>query len=175
MPADHPPLRMIADDAKMTKKDLQRWVKAANGGSLESCTVPWVAAGSHHGHDVALEWIESKQENVAVAGWKTLCSLVALKDDAELDLAELKRLLQRVQKTIHQQPNYVRYAMNSFVIAVGRYVRPLSDLALQVAEKIGQVSVDVGNTECKVPSAVEKLSKVRQRGAVGKKCKTVKC
>src|SRR5713101_3581597 len=35
---------LIADDAQMTKQDLNRWVKKANGGSLESHTVPWVAA-----------------------------------------------------------------------------------------------------------------------------------
>src|SRR5271155_5218848 len=42
---------LIADDAKMTKKDLNRWVKAAYGGSLPSCTVAWVAAGSVHGYE----------------------------------------------------------------------------------------------------------------------------
>src|SRR5436190_14305304 len=30
---------LIADDAKMTKKDLNRWVKMANGGALASSTV----------------------------------------------------------------------------------------------------------------------------------------
>jgi 3-methyladenine DNA glycosylase AlkD len=95
------PAGLIADDAKMTKNDLNRWVKTAVGGALASATVPWVAAGSRHGYELALEWIESKKENVAVAGWATLSSLVALKDDADLDLAGLKRLLERVQATIH--------------------------------------------------------------------------
>ena len=88
---------LVADDAKMTKKDLNHWVKTANGGSLASATVPWVAAGSNHGYEIALEWIESEQENVAVAGWGTLSCLVAMKDDDDLDLAGLKRLLKRVQ------------------------------------------------------------------------------
>src|SRR5271168_2074902 len=39
---------LVADDAKMTKKDLNCWAKTANGGALPSATVPWVAAGSHH-------------------------------------------------------------------------------------------------------------------------------
>ena len=89
---------LVADDAKMTKKDLNHWVKMANGGALASATVPWVAAGSNHGYEIALEWIESEKENVAAAGWATLSSLVALKDDADLDLAGLKRLLERVQQ-----------------------------------------------------------------------------
>src|SRR5687767_2995452 len=56
---------LIADDAKMTPKDLNRWVEKAHGG-LESYTVPWVAAGGRHGRELALKWIESKKENVAV-------------------------------------------------------------------------------------------------------------
>ena len=166
---------LVADDAKMTKKDLNRWVKTANGGALASATVPWVAAGSHHGYEIALEWIESENENVAVAGWATLSSLVAMKDDDDLDSAGLKRLLQRVQETIHQQPDSVRYAMNGFLIALGTYVQGLSDLAVQAAAKVGQVSVDMGNTACKVPNALEYIQQARERGTIGKKRKTVKC
>lgn len=166
---------LIADDEKMTKKDLNRWVAKAYGGGLASYTVPWVAAGSKHGRELGLEWIESKKETVAVAGWATLSNLVALRDDAELDLAGLKKLLQRVEKTIHKQPNLVRYAMNGFVIAVGTYVAPLTDLALRIGESIGSVSVDMGDTSCQVPSAPDQIRKAQTRGAIGKKRKTVKC
>src|SRR5271170_8485006 len=48
---------LVADDARMTKKDLNGWVKKAQGGALASATVPWVAAGSNHGYEIALEWI----------------------------------------------------------------------------------------------------------------------
>src|SRR5260370_10116310 len=53
---------LIADDAKMTKKDLQRWVDQANGTTLCGSTVAWVAAESRHGREIALKWIESKEE-----------------------------------------------------------------------------------------------------------------
>ena len=166
---------LIADDLKMTKKDLKHWLEKANCGALCEYTVPWVAAESKHGRELALEWIESKRESAAIAGWATLSSLVSIKDDAELDLAELKQLLQRVQKTIHQQPDRVRYVMNGFVIAVGSYVKSLTELALKTAEKIGTVKVDMGDTACKVPFAPEYIQKVRKRGTIGKKRKTAKC
>lgn len=166
---------LIADDEKMTKKDLEGWVAKASSDALAQFTVAWVAAESPHGWELALKWIDSSKEGTATAGWSTLGGLVAIKDDAGLDLAELKRLLQRVQKTIHDAPNRVRYVMNSFVICVGSYVKPLSELALQTAAKIGPVSVDMGNTACKVPSAVEYIRKVEKRGTIGKKRKTVKC
>ncbi len=165
---------LIADDAQMTRKDLQRWVEKANR-PLSGSTVPWVASGSPHGHAIALEWIESSQELIAAAGWATLSHLVSTKEDAELDLAELKRLLQRVQKTIHQAPDEVRSKMNGFVIAVGSYVKALTTLAKQTGEKIGPVTVDMGNTACQVPFAPDYIRKVEQRGTIGKKRKSAKC
>jgi 3-methyladenine DNA glycosylase AlkD len=166
---------LIADDLAMTKKDLRQWVENANCAMISEYTVPWVAAESKHGRELALEWIESRKESVATAGWATLSSLAAIKDDAEIDLTEFKHLLQRVQKTIHQQPNRVRYVMNSFVIAVGTYVQALTDLALQTAEKIGRITVEMDGTACKVPYAPEYIQKVQRRGAIGKKRKTAKC
>ncbi len=166
---------LIADDARMTKKDLRRWVARATSTALCEYTVPWVAAGSPHGHELALEWIESDKEGVAAAGWNTLSGLVAITDDGDLDLDELRRLLRRVRETIHGQPNRVRYSMSGFIIALGCYVRPLTDLAVETGRAIGRVDVDVGNTACKVPYAPDYIDKVRKRGALGKKRRPIKC
>src|SRR5437762_8399684 len=50
---------LIADDLKMTKQDLQHWVDGAYCGTLSEYTVPWVAAESKHGRELALRWIDS--------------------------------------------------------------------------------------------------------------------
>src|SRR5688500_11625231 len=73
---------LIADDAQMTRKDLQRWIALANTTHppLAFSTVPWVASGSPHGWELALEWIDSKKPLTASAGWATLSSLVSVKD-----------------------------------------------------------------------------------------------
>jgi hypothetical protein len=158
----------------MTKKDLQKW---ADGACMPLCTstVAGVAAEGPHGRQIALKWIESKKESVAATGWATLGFIVALKDDADLDLAELKKLIDRVKTTVHRQPNRVRYQMMSFLIAVGCYVTPLTAEVLKTAAAIGTVEVDMGDTACKVPSVAEYIDKVKKRGTLGKKRKTVKC
>ncbi|MEY2488973.1 MAG: hypothetical protein QOC70_915 [Verrucomicrobiota bacterium] len=166
---------LIADDARMTKKDLQHWIENAIHSPLAGSTVPWVAAGSPHGWELALKWIDSKKTLTAAAGWATFGSLVSIKDDSKLDLPELKRLLEQVRKTVHQAPDAVRRQMNLFVIAVGSYVPPLTDTAIQTAEKIGPVTVDMGNTSCQVPFAPDYIRKVQNRGTIGKKRKTAKC
>ena len=166
---------LIADESRMTRKDIQRWMKTANCGALAEYTVPWVASETNFGHELALEWIESKDENVAVAGWKTLSCMVAITDDKDLDIVELKQLLERVRTTIHEQPNLVRYVMNNFVISVGIYVQALTKPALQTAAKIGIVTVDMHGTACKVPSAPVYIRKAQDRGTIGRKRKTNRC
>jgi len=140
-----------------------------------SATVAWVAAGSPHGKALALEWIDSTKALEAVAGWFTLSSLVAIQEDADLDLPGLKRLLGRVQKSIHQSPDGVRYAMNGFVIALGSYVTSCTEQAIKVGEKIGPVHADLGDNACQIPFAPEYIRKIQQRGTIGKKRKTAKC
>jgi 3-methyladenine DNA glycosylase AlkD len=166
---------LVADDAKMTKTDLRGWVKKATCAALAEYTIAWVAAGSPHGRELALEWIESEQETAATAGWATLASLVGITGDEDLDIAGLEKLLERVAKTIHDRPNRVRYSMNSFVIAVGCSVKPLTAAALTTAKAMGAVSVDMGETSCRVPAAADYIRKVEARGTLGKKRKTAKC
>jgi len=112
---------------------------------------------------------------VAASGWCTYSGLVATKADALLDLAEIERLLATIVKEIHAAPNRVRSAMNGFVIAVGTYVKPLLKQARAAAQKIGEVSVDVGDTACKVPLASAYIAKNEAAGRVGKKRKTIRC
>lgn len=165
---------LIADDAKMTKKDLQKWIERANSPWTAEYSVPWVASASPHGREMALKWIESKDEVIAAAGWQTYSSLIATTDDAQLDLAEIKSLLGRAAKSIHEQPNRVKYVMNSFVIAVGCYVKPLHKLAVETAKGIGKVAVDLVGS-CTIPFAPDKIKKFEARSAIGKKRKSAKC
>jgi hypothetical protein len=159
----------------MIKRDLNRRVEAAYWYLLSESTVPWVAAESPHGWAIGLEWIESKTEAIAAAGWSTLGAVLKIKPDDELDMAKIRELLDRVAKTIHEQPNRVRLQMNGFVIDVGSYVAALTDRSFEVADKIGLVKVNMGETACKFPGAREYIEKVRVSGKLGKKRKTAKC
>ena len=166
---------LIADDSRMTRQDLQRWLDRAYCPGIHEFTVPWVAAESAHGWELGLEWIESTNERHTAAGWATLSSVASLRDDAELDLAALASLLDRVQRSIHEHPNRVRYTMNGFVIAVGSFVKPLHERAVAVARSIGEVFVDMGGTSCKVPLALDYIRKVEARGSLGKKRRSARC
>ena len=165
---------LIADDALMTAADLRHWLANACR-PLAGVTVPSVAAGSPHGWDLALEWLEAEDEMTALAGWATLAAIVSVRADAELDTAALRKLIERVEAEIHSAPNQVRYQMNGFLIAVGCFVPALTDAAKAAGARTGKVVVDMGDTSCQVPYAPEYIAKVEARGTVGKKRKSAKC
>lgn len=166
---------LIADETKMTREEIQNWAEKAYWSMLSEYSVAWVASESNYGQQLAKEWIESDKENIAAAGWATLSSLVAIKPDAEIDLEEYKMYLIRVEDTIQQAPNRVRYTMNGFVIAVGSYVTDLTEVALNTAKRIGAVKVKMGDTACNVPFAPDYINKVISMGKVGKKRKAARC
>lgn len=159
----------------VTKERLQAWVTHAYWYSLAEYTVAGLAAESHYARELAIEWINSPEEMIAVSGWSTYANYVSITPDEQLDLNELHALLQQVQTTIHSERNRVRYTMNTFVISVAAYVQPLTAEAKAVAEAIGKVRVDVGNTACKVPLATDYIAKIESMGKIGNKKKTCIC
>ena len=166
---------MVADGSLMTKKQLDSWARDSSWQMISEYTVPGVATESKHAHDLAMNWITSKKESVASCGWNTYAGIVTVTPDEDLDLAEIRSLLKRVEKEIDSAPNRVRYTMNAFVIAVGGYVLPLSTQAKATAKKLGKVEVDMHGTSCKVPLATEYIRKIETAGRAGKKRKTITC
>jgi len=160
---------LIADPIQLNKAELNDWVKKAYWYMLSEYAIASIASKSDHGLEVALSWVKSKNEMVATAGWSTLSNLLAIKPEDFFDLDLLTGLLYRIESTIHESPNRVRYSMNGFVISMGVYVSALAAKAIETAEKIGKVKVDMGGTACKVPIAREYIEKVRKRGFSGKR------
>jgi len=166
---------LVADGSKMSRSDLLKWADKANWQMLSEYTVPWVTSENKDAVPIALDWIESKNEAIAASGWCTLSGLASIKPDHEIDINLYRMLLVRVEKTIHQEQNRVRYCMNGFVIAVGGGISELNNLAMSVAKNIGTVQVNSGETACKVPNAPDYLQKIIDLGRVGRKRKTMKC
>nr|WP_144923289.1 DNA alkylation repair protein [Paenibacillus bovis] len=159
----------------MTKETLQNWAKQAYWYMVAEYTVAQVTAESDFALELAREWMESEEEMIAVSGWSTYANYLSITPDENLDVEEIRTLLNQVRNTIHEERNRVRYVMNSFVLAVGTYVEELNEEAKQVAEAIGKVHVDVGNTACKVPLAIDYIKKVEAKNRVGMKRKTCIC
>jgi len=164
---------LMADEKKISKEQLQRWVKKANWYYLSEYTVPWITAESNYGFELGLEWIRSDEETVASAGWSTLANYASINNS--LDLETYASLLEEIPDQIQNAQNRVKYTMNGFVIAVGCYIPELTAKSKEIAKKIGKVDVFMGGTSCKVPLAIDYIKKVEARNSIGKKRKMARC
>jgi len=154
---------LIADPPKFTKDILNDWVKKAYWSMISEYTVPDVTSQNEFGLELALEWIDVKNEEIASAGWATLSRIVGPKVKTEIPADIIKSLLSRIEKDLKDSPNRVRYTMNGFLISAGSYKDEVTNTALEVAGKIGKVKVDMGGTACKVPDAASYIAKTRKR------------
>jgi 3-methyladenine DNA glycosylase AlkD len=166
---------LVANGAKMSLAELEAWAAAAPWHMIAGCTVAWVASEHPEAVTLAQKWVDTPQEMVAVAGWSTLAAVVSTVADAALPEKALNTLLAHCVKHIAKAPNRVKYAMNGYVISLGTYSAPLGEAALQAAQKIGEVTCDMGDTACKVPVAADYILKSRGGAAVAAKRKTARC
>jgi 3-methyladenine DNA glycosylase AlkD len=166
---------LMADEKQISKETLQDWAEKAGWYMISEYTVAWIAAETSHGFELGLKWIESDKENIASAGWSTLANYAAITADEDLDIEKYSALLDRVEKEVHDAKNRASYAMNGFVIAVGSYIKELTEKAKTTGEKIGKVKVNMNGTACKVPLAATYIQKIEDKGRVGKKKKMARC
>ena len=166
---------LIVDGAKMTRAQVQSWADKAAWRMISGTIVPWVASEHPDGFALARARIDSPKEHVAIAGWNSLGTLVAVLPDAQLPVKELGALLDRVAKTLPAAPDRVRQAMNYYIIACGTYMAPLGNKAIATARKLGKVQVDVGDTDCRIPDAESYIMKSRRGAPIAPKRKTVRC
>ena len=164
---------LIADERSMTLKDLNHWVANSRGESIACTTVAWITSESAFGVQLAREWIQSDIETIAAAGWSTYSSILATLPNDVIDMNEISQYLDDIAASIHDEPEEVKYQMNLFVIAAGGYVPDLSKKAKEIGDKIGKVTVDMGNTACKVPMIRPYIEKMEARGV--KKKKQARC
>ncbi len=166
---------LMADETKITKEQLESWVKNAYWHYLSEYAVPWVASETPYGFELGQKWITSKEETIASAGWATLANFAKVNEDQLLDIPAYVGLLDAIVPEIHVAPNRVRYTMNGFVITVGSVIASLTEKAKAVARQIGKVDVVMAGTACKVPLAETYIQKVIDSKTLGKKRKTARC
>lgn len=159
----------------MTKDEVEGWLEKAYCSAISVSIVSNVAAESNFALELARKWIKSDNEIIESCGWSTISNYISITEDELINMDEIIELLNIVETDINNNKNRVRYNMNGFVISVGVYVKELNERALEVAENIGNVKVDLGNTSCKVPVAKDYIEKVISMNKIGRKRKSCIC
>jgi 3-methyladenine DNA glycosylase AlkD len=149
---------MIADPRQFSSAEIDDWSKNLPNYIISEAFAKVVGQSEFAG-EKAEKWADSENEWLASAGWFLVGSLTS---DKNLSDAFFEPYLQTIETDIHNRKNRVRYAMNMALIAIGVRNEFLQNQALLVANKIGKVEVDHGETGCKTPDATEYILKTTE-------------
>ena len=166
---------MIADPKAMTEADFDRWMERAYFYMISDFIVAVTLSEADIAQEVSDRWISNGKELYVSAGYSCYCWLLGNRKDEEFDKEKLSSMLEIVEKTIHDNPDRAKYAMNNFVSTVGVSYLPLYEKALSVSKSIGVVEVFRGNTKISVPVAAEEIQKAAAKERLGFKRKHVRC
>ena len=140
----------IGDGTTLNVKTINTWIKHLSNYVLSDAFASLITKTPFLVPKMK-QWTTSKQEWPRRVGW-LLMTHIAMKDPHKKD-AFFEAALQTIETKIHQQKNRVKDAMNSALIAIGIRNATLSKQAIEVARRIGKLSVDHGKTNCQTPLA----------------------
>jgi 3-methyladenine DNA glycosylase AlkD len=124
----------IADPARMTPADLDRWA-GAPGARMCTGYVACLTVEGPHGRARAEAWLASPGAELRSVGW-SLVGALAMRDE-HLPDAWLAARLAEIEKGIHAAPNAEREAMNMAGISIGCRSAALRKAAA-AAKRIGR-------------------------------------
>ena len=142
----------IADPALMTTKDLDRWSTAR-----VHTYVALLAAEGPHGRNRAEAWLVSKSEIQRANGWHLVGALAVR--DLSLPHAWFDARIKTIAASIHKAPNVERTAMNNALITIGSRDAAARKAAMAAAKRIGPLTIDHGETDCRDVDAAVDLEK----------------
>lgn len=166
---------LIADPKAFSKEDFEKWAKEAGWYMISEYAVAWNLAESPLCMEICSEWIKSDDVKLQECAWAALGAHLGIVPDENIDKDYHASLIDFVEQNIHSSANRVRYCMNGYIIALGGAVAELTERCKQAGDAIGKVDVFMGKTSCKVPDIKAYISKMEDKGRIGKKKKTAKC
>jgi 3-methyladenine DNA glycosylase AlkD len=152
----------IADPKLADPVQLDAWVEEMDCTAISGAFAGYVAR-TPAARAKMEAWTPRPEELVANTGWLVLANLA--NQDASMDDGDFLPYVEIIELEIHSRPNWVRYAMNSALIAIGLRDATLEARALEAAARIGKVEVDHGDTSCKTPDAAAYIRKAAARKA----------
>lgn len=148
---------MLADATTLPAATLDVWVQDLDSYVIADAFSSLVKH-SPYASEKMLSWIASDEEFIGQVGW-SLASFKA--SDARLSDDFFMPYLKTIKQSIHSQKNRVRYSMVMFLINVGLRSEFLEKEVALIAEHIGTVEVDHGQTGCKTPEVMPYIEKTK--------------
>jgi 3-methyladenine DNA glycosylase AlkD len=147
---------MIADPSKIKVGTLDAWARDLDNRALAGA-LSNVAAETPTAKARMEKWTTSRNEMIACAGWHTLASIS--RENNGLPDSYFAGYIKKIESSVHDSPNWVKYAMNNALINIGVRNAALEKKAVAASKRIGKIEVDHGETGCKTPDAAAYIKK----------------
>lgn len=148
---------LIDDPKQLSREQADEQVEDLNAGMLShvfaSCDA--TLAKAPFAFELACDWMESKGDMRRRCGYALLYELSKKKVKAMDDAYYLERI-DRIRSTIHDEEMWVREAMNTALMGIGKRNKKLNKAAIAAAKAIGPVDIDYGDDNACEPLDVLK-------------------
>ena len=146
----------IADPARMSPSDLDRWAKAQSGRDVRGLR-GYLAAEGPHARSRADAWLAAPDEP------RRCCRVVARRRDGDARRGHARRVVRPASRGDREVDPGVaeRAALGDAhaLIAIGCRSAALRKSVTAAAKRIGKIEIDQGDTACKTPEVVPTLEK----------------
>ena len=153
-------LALMIADPELPESTLDAWANALDNYIIADELATFVSK-TPHAPTKLHDWIHQNHEFTAQCGWVILSHLALAKND--LPDTYFTPYLNHIKTHLHSSANRVRHAMNQALIVVGVRSAGLHAQALVIAEHLGEVQVDHGQTGCKTPDAKAYIARTLAR------------
>lgn len=128
---------LIEDSAKVTTRQMERWVRDFDTWAICDCTCGYVFDKTPFAWDKAIEWTACNGEYVKRAGFVLMAALSVHDKKASDDRFEA--FFPYIVKHATDERNFVKKAVNWALRQIGKRNRRLNGLAVKVATKIRKI------------------------------------
>lgn len=148
---------LIDDPKQVTREQAEEQVDGLNAGMLShvfaSCDA--TLAKTPFAFGLASDWVESKDDVRRRCGYSLLYEL-SKKNPKGMDDAYLLGRIDHIRSVIHGEEMWVREAMNTALMGIGKRNKRLNQAAIRAAKAIGPVEIDYGDANSCEPLDVLK-------------------
>ncbi len=150
---------MIEDPRKVTEEQIDRQIAQVYSPDLCDRYCTNVVAKTPLLLTKISQWAQHPEEMYKRGGYTLIATLA--RSDTLTEDAFFAAYLPAIEAEIATERNWVREAMNYTLIAIGSRTSDLNQAAAAVAQRIGPIKIDYGDTSCKNPDALASLTSSR--------------
>jgi 3-methyladenine DNA glycosylase AlkD len=151
---------LIDEPKKITRPQAETQVEEVGHWMLAHvyCSCDATLAKSPIARELAVDWTDSKDDLRRRCGYLLLYELAKNTKDEALSDDFFEGYVDRIRKSIQNEENFVKDAMNNSLLSIGKRNARLNKLAIAAAKAIGPIEVDYGDNSCRPMDVLKHLN-----------------